>query len=150
MARVIILDTGPFGLVAGPGRSPIASRCHLWVRSLLVAGVRVVVPEVVDYEVRRELLRRGATAGVARLDRALAAFDFAPITRDVMLRAAELWALARRGGFPGAGPDALHCDVIIAATAELAASSGDSVTVGTTNVGHLSRFVDAQVWDRIT
>lgn len=149
MARVVVLDSGPFGLVSGPGTGVASARCQRWVIALLAAGVRVIVPEVADYEVRRELLRRGATAGVARLDRALASFEFAPITRDIMLRAAELWAIARRGGYPAAGPDALDCDVIIAATAELAAGPWDAVTVATGNVGHLGRFVDARPWDQV-
>jgi len=146
MARIVVLDSGPFGLIAGPGRSPVAARCQGWVRGLLARGIRVVVPEVVDYEIRREMLMNGATAGIARLDRILAGFEFAPITRDVMLRAAEFWAVARRGGFPGAHPEALDVDVIIAATAELIAGPGDTVTVATGNVGHLGRFVDARTW----
>lgn len=149
MARIAVLDAGPFGLVAGPGISPQSVACQRWARGLLAAGVRIVIPEVADYEVRRELIRRGATAGIARLDRAVAAFDFYPITRDVMLRAAELWARARRGGYPTANPDALDCDVIVAATAELAANPGDLVTVATTNLGHLGRFVDARPWEQI-
>jgi hypothetical protein len=36
---------------------------------LLVSGVRVVLPEIADYEVRRELLRAGKAAGVARVTR---------------------------------------------------------------------------------
>jgi hypothetical protein len=150
MARLVILDAGPLGMVASSGVNPTSARCQRWARGLLVAGVRVIVPEIADYEIRRELLRRGATAGITRLDRTAAGLDFAYITRDVMLRAAALWGQARRGGFQAASDDALDADVILAATAELAGSPGDSVTVATTNVGHLGRFVDARDWQTIT
>jgi hypothetical protein len=35
------------------------------------------------------------------------------------------------------------------AQALVMAGPGDIVTVATTNVGHLARFLDAQTWDRI-
>jgi hypothetical protein len=76
-------------------------------------------------------------------------FDYAPITTDVMLRAAELWAAARRAGLPTAPPDALDGDVILAAEVILSTGVGDLVTVATDNVGHLARFVDAQPWEQI-
>ena len=75
----------------------------------------VFVPEIADYEVRRELLRIGATTGLRRLDQVKATLDYAPITTAVMLRAAELWAAARRAGRPMAPPEALDGDCILAA-----------------------------------
>jgi len=66
-----------------------------------------------------------------------------------MLRAAELWAAARRAGRPTAPPEALDGDCLLAAQALLAAGSGDVVTVATDNVGHLARFVDARLWETI-
>ena len=71
-------------------------------------------------------------------------------TTDVMLRAAELWALVRSAGLPTAAPDALDGDCILAAQAMLAAGPVDTVTVATDNLGHLSRFVDARLWETIT
>jgi hypothetical protein len=44
----------------------------------------------------------------------------------------------------------LDRDCILAAQAELAAGLGDSVTVASDNVDHLSRFIDAQLWETIT
>jgi predicted nucleic acid-binding protein len=137
-------------MVSNPRGKPDALRCRQWARGLLAAGVRVFVPEIADYEVRRELLRVGATAGIRRLDQVKAGLDYAPITTDVMLKAAELWAAARRAGRPTAAPEALDGDCILAAQALLAAGPGDVVTVATDNVGHLARFVDARPWDQIT
>jgi hypothetical protein len=38
------------------------------VQSLFAAGIRVIVPEIVDYEVRRELLRANKQSGLVRLN----------------------------------------------------------------------------------
>ena len=147
--RLVFLDTGVLGMVSNPRGKPPALRCRQWVKDLSAAGVRVIVPEIADYEVRRELIRAGATTGLLRLDQVKALLDYVPITTDVMLRAAELWASARRAGLPTAPPEALDGDVILAAQALLAASPGDVVTVATDNVGHLARFVQSQPWDQI-
>jgi predicted nucleic acid-binding protein len=74
---------------------------------------------------------------------------YLPITTEVMLKAAELWATARQGGYPTAAPDALDGDVILAAQAILVENEGNEVTIATTNVGHLSRFIDACNWQDI-
>jgi len=147
--RLVFLDSNVLGVVANPRGRPPALRCQRWAIDLQAAGVRLFVAEICDYEVRRELLHVGATTGLARLDRVKATLEYAAITTDVMLRAAELWADARRAGLPTASPEALDADCILAAQALLAAAPGDVVTVATANVGHLARFVDARPWDQI-
>jgi predicted nucleic acid-binding protein len=147
--RLVVLDAGPLGLVANPKGRPRAVQCRQWARDLLAAGLRVVVPEIADYEIRRELLRRGATASLQRLDQVKAGLEYDPITTAVMLRAAALWAAARRAGRPTAPPEALDGDCLLAAQALLAAGPGDVVTVATDNVGHLAQFVDARPWETI-
>lgn len=42
---------------------------RLWMEGLLTQGIKVYVPEIADYEVRRELLRAGKPTSVLRLDR---------------------------------------------------------------------------------
>lgn len=59
MTRVVVLDTGPLGLLTNPRQTPDVVACTAWLRSILAAGARVVLPEIVDYELRRELLRAG-------------------------------------------------------------------------------------------
>lgn len=100
-------------------------------------------------ELRRELLRAGKTKGIKQLDRLKTVVLYLPITTQVMLKAAELWATARKGGYPTAAPDALDADVILAAQALLVANEGNEVIIATTNVGHLSRFVEAREWQDI-
>jgi predicted nucleic acid-binding protein len=148
--RLVFLDTGTLGLLAKPRGKPQTDQCRQWVADLLSAGVRVFMPEIADYEVRRKLLHIGATAGVRRLDQLKAGLEYSPITTDVMLRAAELWADLRRAGVPTAAPGSLDGDCILAAQALLAVGPGDVLTVATDNVGHLSRFVDAQTWETVT
>ncbi len=147
--RLIFLDSGPLGLITNPLGKPRAERCRQWVKDLATAGARIFLPEIADYEVRRKLIHLGATAGIRRLDLVKSTLDYAPIT-EVMLRAAEFWAMARSAGLPTASPDALDGDCILAAHAVLAAGPADSVTVATDNVGHLARFVDAHLWETIT
>jgi predicted nucleic acid-binding protein len=113
------------------------------------AGAVVIVPEIADYEVRRELLRVAATAGLRRLDRLVSALAYDPITTAAMRRAAEFWALVRNAGLPTADTKALDADCILAAQAVLLGGSGDSVEIATTNVRHIARFpgVQAGSWE---
>jgi predicted nucleic acid-binding protein len=148
--RLVFLDSGPLGLLTNPRGRLRSDKCRQWTKDLTAAGVRVFVPEIADYEVRRKLIHIQAFAGIRRLDHIKATLDYAPITTDVMLRAAELWAAARSAGLPTASPDALDGDCVLAAQAQLSVGPADTVTVATDNVAHLSRFVDAQLWETIT
>lgn len=68
VAVAIVLDAGPLGLATNPRMSPQATACLRWVQQMLSSGHRLLVPEIADYEVRRELLRAEKHAGLARLD----------------------------------------------------------------------------------
>lgn len=153
MARVIVLDAGPLGLASKQRGRPDGDRCREWLRALDRAGVRVVTPEIADYEVRRELLRLGATAALLRLDQLESLLDYDPLSTPAVRRAAEFWAYVRRSGKaqPTADPHALDGDCLLAAQASLLGDPGDVVTIATTNARHLVRFpgTDAQQWDAI-
>jgi|SRR6516165_10157091 predicted nucleic acid-binding protein len=95
MADVILLDAGPLGMISHPRVSGSAAA---WVAHLVNVGVEVLVPEIADYEVRRELLRAGRWKGLERLDELRATLGFVPITSAAMPQAAEFWAEARRRG----------------------------------------------------
>lgn len=113
------------------------------------AGENVIISEVADYEVRRELLRAGKTRSVDKLDDLKIWLLFLPINSPTMLRAAELWARARNLGRPTASDQSLDADVIVAAQASLLIDDGDDVIVATTNPKHLSIFVPAARWQDI-
>ncbi len=110
----------------------------------MAQGRRIVVPEVVDYEVRRELLRAGKTNGIVRLNTIQAALEYVPITTSAMLLAADLWAQARQQGQPTADIHALDGDVILCAQALTLGVPANEIVVATLNVGHLARFLTAE------
>lgn len=141
-----MLDTGPLGLVSHPNAATRNLRASRWLRDLLLDEVTICVPEIADYELRRELLRAEKSRSVAVLDRYKATLCYVPLTTDAMLLAASFWATARRQGRPTAPDLALDGDVILAAQATELAGSDDEVVVATTNPGHLSRFVTARNW----
>lgn len=115
-----------------------------WFRRLIDSGAVILIAEITDYEVRRELLRAKLFRSVQRLDFLKARLGYLPLTTVVMLRAAELWAQARNRGTPTADPKELDGDVILAAQAEQARA-----VVATDNVGHLSLFVEARPWEEL-
>lgn len=144
--KAVFLDTGPLGLATNPKQSAEALECREWLQSLVDRGIEVYVPEIADYELRRELIRAGKVNGLKRLDIVKEALRFQPITTEAMLRAAELWAEARNAGLPTAPDGALDGDAILAAQALTAGFEPGDVVVATTNVGHFGRFVDAKLW----
>jgi len=147
MVSAVVLDSGPLGLLCGPRHSHLALACWGWYQALRAAGRRLILPEIADYEVRRELIRAGMIRSVARFDSLKQSLVYLPLTTDAMLRAAVLWAQARQLGQPTSADAALDGDVILAAQA---LTSGESqVIVATTNVVHLARFVPADLWENI-
>lgn len=148
---IVLLDSGPLGLLAHPNiRKPNVQTCNEWVLSLERDGHQVVIPEVIDYELRRELLRMGSTDAVTRLDQLATIFQYSVTTTSVWRRAANLWAVARRQGIPTAADAALDVDVILAAHGiELELETGLEVLAATTNARHLQRFIRADFWSTI-
>lgn len=147
MSRVILLDAGPIGLVTNPKFSAESFACTQWLQLLVSSGIRVIIPEIGDYEVRRELLRANKVKGIARLDELAQLLEYLPITTTAMHQAALFWAQARQQGQPTAGDKTIDGDIILVAQAITLAVS--DVVIATTNVGHLSRFVSADLWQNI-
>lgn len=148
VSHVVLLDTGPLGLVTNPRRSPPSVACAQWLQAIVAQGLRVIVPEIADYEVRRELLRARKERGLARLDALASRLEYLPLTTAAMRQAAVFWAQARQQGQPTADEKALDGDVILAAQAMTIGVA--DVVIATTNVGHLSRFAPAALWPDIT
>ncbi|MDO8631064.1 MAG: hypothetical protein Q7R41_11290 [Phycisphaerales bacterium] len=138
MSKRIVLDSGPLSQVAHPKAAKALTE---WFLSVLDSDCVVFLPEIADYEVRRELIRAGKTRSVRRLDQVKEMLDYLPIDTRTMLQAATLWAEARRRGKPTADPKDLDGDVILAAQARLA-----NAIVATNNIGHLDQFVDTREW----
>jgi predicted nucleic acid-binding protein len=148
MTTPIVLDSGPLGLVLQKPGIAVADRCRLWFKSHVNSGTRFFVPEIVDYELRRELLRLNRSESLRALDE----FPLLPtnkllvLTTDDLRLAAELWAKARQQGKPTADPHALDVDVILAAQTLRTNFGQSKPIVATSNVKHLSLFVAAAEW----
>lgn len=148
MSRLVVLDTGVLGMVIHPRKHP---EIKTWFANLREAGVSIGIPEIADYELRRELVLQGFSESVERLDALARVMAYIPLNTQTMRKAAEFWAEARKPGGPGPTADkhALDGDMILCAQAVLAGIAGDDAVIATTNVGHLSRFADARDWRQI-
>ncbi|MBI3938394.1 MAG: nuclease [Betaproteobacteria bacterium] len=150
MSLVIFLDSGPLGLVTNPNANENTKACARWLIACLDAGARVCLPEICDYEVRRELVRASKVEGLTRLDEFKNKVEYVPIDTAMMQKAAEFWAQARNAHRPTAPDEALDADVILAAQAMLSVHAGEELVIATTNVGHLAQFAAAKRWNEIT
>ena len=154
MASLILLDSGPLGLIVRAPSKPQVFRCLTWLNTISANGATVVIPEIAHYEVRRELFRIRAIGSLRRLEYYLdpsGGLMHLTLSTDAMIKAAEFWALLRQSGVPTSSPEALDGDAILAGQAALAGQPGDTVTIATTNLAHLNRFpgVEAGTWDQI-
>jgi predicted nucleic acid-binding protein len=122
------------------------------VQRHIAAGVRVIIPEIIYYELRRELLRLGKTRALQSPAKfAHATPDrYLPLNTSAMDLAAELWSQARQRGTPTAHPQALDIDVILAAQTLSAGLNPRDFVVATSNLGHLSQFVPVDLWENIS
>lgn len=64
-----------------------------------------------------------------------------------MRQAALFWSQARQQGQPTAGDKTIDADIILVAQAVTLGIP--NVVIATTNVGHLSRFISADLWHNI-
>jgi predicted nucleic acid-binding protein len=147
MTHLIVLDASVVGAITNPKQTnAIVRDCQIWFRRSLARQSIFVLPEIADYEIRRELLRGKKINGIKKLDELKSAIYYDPIDSEIMLTAAQLWAESRQRGMPTADARELDGDVILAAQALQLQSKGYEVTIVTTNVGHLAQFVTASHW----
>jgi predicted nucleic acid-binding protein len=146
--RIILLDTTPLGLLLHPNPSATAIAYKQWFDLHIAQGSRVIVPEIADYELRRELLRANRKRGLSNLNNLIQQIEYLPLTTTAMRQAASFWAQARQQGQPTAGDQALDGDVILAAQA--ATLNEPNTVIATVNVKHLWRFVPADMWQNIS
>ncbi len=150
MSQIVFLESGPLGLLTHPQRSAEVLAVAEWLSRCLLSGIRIIVPAIVYYELKRELLRANKDFGVARLDAFVSASAgrYLPLSDEALRLAADLWARSRQEGQTTADPKALDIDVILAAQA-LSFVAASEVTVATTNPKHLAQFIRAKHWNEI-
>lgn len=148
MNKVVVLDSSPLGLLSNPRRTPEVLACSDWAKKQIANGTRIIVPEIADYEVRRELIRAEKSRGLAELDIICSAFEYLPISSNAMRHAARLWAETRKAGRATASDDALDGDVILVGQA-LEIIGANELIVASSNTRHLSWFLTAMAWTDI-
>lgn len=146
--KVVLVDSGPLGFLANPNQTRKATACRAWAASLKAAGHRVIIPEIIDYEIRRELIRNGSTLSIGLLDALRRQFEYLSLDTQTMQFAAALWAAARQTGQPTAGDKNIDIDMILIAQAQRLGTP-DTV-IATENLRHLEHFTTADVWSNIT
>ncbi len=151
MIDLLCLDSGPLGLLTHPQRSDEVIAITEWISHCLRRGIRVIVPAIVYYEVKRELLRAQKTLSIGRLDAFVSAIPgrYLPLSDSALRMAAEIWAKCRQEGRPTADAKALDIDVIIAAQVLTFATDLSGAVIATTNPKHLSQFITAKHWRHI-
>jgi predicted nucleic acid-binding protein len=145
----IFLDSAPLSTLASPARTPEISAILKWAKDCGSAGHNLFIPEIVDYEVRRELLRSKKTSGLKILDTLQSDLTYVPLTTQAMLLAAELWAQTRQQGKPTSHDENIDVDVILAAQAMSCGLPVSDIVIATVNPRHLSLFVNADIWSNI-
>lgn len=155
MSIIVLLDSGPLGLVTNPKESAEALACKNWLRQLSEDKHQALVPAITDYEVRRELKLYGKLNGLRNMDALTAAAGYVPLTPQALWLASDLWAQMRQTGLPTADRFALDADVILAAQAWTLDTGfwempGAEVVIATSNVGHLARLAEARLWRDIS
>lgn len=141
----LVVDTGVLGRLCNPRRFSQLSR-EIERISLEAPGTELIVPEVVDYELRRKLLHLSQYASdptkqtasrkaLMRLDKLGVILGRAAVTESVAREAAQLWAEARGEGRSTAHEQSLDIDVIVAAHCKL-----EQAEVLTLNKKHLERY----------
>ena len=151
MSHILFLDSGPLGLLTHPRRSTEVIGVTEWLTRCLFGGSRVIVPAIVYYELKRELLRAKKSLSAGRLDAFVNAAPgrYLPLSDEALRLAADFWAEARQKGRPTAESKALDIDVLIAAQVLSFGAVPSEMVVATTNPKHLSQFTTARHWNEI-
>lgn len=141
-----MLDTMYLSEITHPRANP---EIKAWLSALVAAGARVVVPEIADYELRREFILQKFTRSLQRLDELKELLDYEPLTTSIMLRAAEYWAQVRAQGKATADDKGLDGDMILAAQWAAIASNESDAVIATDNIKHLGLVARARSWREI-
>ena len=90
-----MLDSGPLGRLTHADYSR-NREYRAWLAALLDHNIAVFLPEIADYEVRRNLIVENLTGSLANLDALPSLSNYVPIATADMHKAAELRATSRK------------------------------------------------------
>jgi hypothetical protein len=151
---IILVDSGVLGQLCNPNSTEKTISLNKWFYTQLIRGRGFFTSELCDYEVRRSLnlniKKGGKPDGLKGLDRLRSegSIEFTAVNGEIVSLAAALWAKAQIEGKSTASSHALDIDLIVCATSLWLEQEypGREVITVTTNVKHLSRFVNAVEW----
>jgi hypothetical protein len=161
---LIALDTGPLGDLINPNNTADAVAIRTWMASHLAKGVGFLLPELADYEVRRnEILETlicpfgpsQSAAAIHLLDQLQATIGYLPFNTDAILMAANLWADHRKGTRKGdpARSHRLDGDVLLTAQCIVRSKGKEQIIIATMNLRDFlfipTPTVTAEEWDKI-
>ena len=157
---IVILDSNILTLLVTPLDEKLSEdekltkeihQCTKWFERLLSKGARIIVSDICDYEVRRELIRIKSKS-VQELDNLRDLIEFKPVTFAVLEKAAELWAEARYQSQSNKIKENIDVDCILAAQWCLLKEQypGRKVIIATKNIKDFQRVTDCDVWQNIT
>lgn len=157
---IVVLDSNVLGLLATPDKSVAFEderesteiyRCTEWLYRLLSRGVRVVIPDICDYEVRRELIRIDSSS-IEHLNSLRELLDCREVTFDILEHAAKLWAESRKISQPNTVQENIDVDCIISAYCHILEQEnpGREVILATKNIKDFQRTTKCAHWQDIT
>ncbi len=138
-----MLDSGPLGRLTHADYSR-NGEIRTWLAALLDRHATVFLPDIADYEVRRNLILENLTGSLANLDALPSLITYVPLATADLRQAAAIWAKSLRTGRTVGEPEELNADVIIAAQAIRLGT-----VIATDNIGHLAQFTEARPWTSI-
>jgi len=118
----VVLDTNVVGKLCHPTNPKNKAFVEAFLPIVESGNVEIYLPEIADYELRREMLRmlvkdKGWQVGLSRLDALKSTLSFLTIDSEVFLQAAKNWADAKSTGKKTGPDEALDGDSILAAQA---------------------------------
>lgn len=84
MSDAVVLDATPLGILCHPRNPPHVRACRQWIGDLLAVGRRIIIAEIADYEVRRELVRRKSRVALSNLNQLALRLEYCPLTTAAM------------------------------------------------------------------
>lgn len=148
---IVLLDSGVIHTLCNCTSIQEVVDCQEWFYRLTARGMYFTASEIGDYEVRRELKRRNRIGNIQKLEALREEVDFLPLTHQVMLKASELWAIARQNNQPTSSKKNIDVDMILSAQWSLLKEEhpGQYIVIATTNTKHLRLFTEAEEWINI-
>ncbi len=140
--RSYLLDTNIVSALCAPSHKNNQELAKKLVIHFDRVAPRLLLSQLVDYEVRRGLLYKQATTGLQRLNKLVSTMELLIITTEHWNKAADLWVKARQMGRPTAGDNSMDADCILAAQALV-----ENAIVITQNTRHFDHLVKCIRWE---